>query len=67
MISMLFDEVREFSRWLGVEPFLVGSVIDLSILLGIVKSICVWMPEWKVKKSKDKNGNNIKTYYHRNK
>lgn len=66
MLAML-EKIREFSYWLGVEPFWVGVLIDSLIALGIVKSIYPWTPKWKAKTTKDKDGNEITTYYHRDK
>ena len=66
MFAML-ERIREFSCLLGVEPSWMGVLINSLIALGIVKSIFPWIPEWKAKTTKDKDGKEITTYYHRDK
>ena len=59
----MLERIREFSNLLGVDPFWVWLLIILSILLFIVKCMYPYKPEWKSKKTKDKNGNEVTTYY----
>lgn len=55
--------IIEFSYLLGVDPFWVVLILALMLLLGIVKCLYPWQPKWKSKKTTDKNGNEITTYY----
>lgn len=60
----MLERIRGFSYWIGVDPFWVWLLIVLLIVLGVVKCIYPWRPEWKSKTTKDKDGNTITTYYH---
>ena len=60
----MLERIREFSYWLGIEPFWIYVVIALILLLFIVKCIHPWMPKWKSRTTKDKNGNIVTKYYH---
>lgn len=55
--------IIEFSYLIGVEPFWVILLIALMLLLGIVKCLYPWQPKWKSKTTKDKNGNEVTTFY----
>ena len=59
----MLESIREFSNLLGVDPFWVWLLIILFILLFIVKCMYPYKPEWKSRKTKDKNGNEVTTYY----
>lgn len=56
--------ILEFSYLLGADPFLVILVLVLLFLLLVVKCLFPWQPKWRAKKTKDKDGNEIITYYH---
>lgn len=55
--------LMEFSYLLGVDSFWVFLILGLLLLLGIVKAMYPWQPKWKSKITKDKDGNEITTYY----
>lgn len=59
----MLERIREISYLLGVDPLWVWLIIGLLILLGIVKCMYPWKPRWKSKKTKDKDGNEVTTYY----
>lgn len=55
--------IIEFSYLLGVDPFWMFLLIGLILLLEIVKCLYPWQPKWKSKTTKDKDGNEVTTYY----
>ncbi len=63
----MFETIREFTQWLGVSPWVMGTFINSLIALGVVKVIFPWTPEYKAKTTKDKDGNIITTFYKREK
>lgn len=63
VITML-ERIRIISNLLDVDPFWIWLLIGLLILLAIVKCLYPWKPEWKSKTTKDKDGNEVTTYYH---
>ncbi|MBP3463367.1 MAG: hypothetical protein ACI4VN_06465 [Clostridia bacterium] len=60
----MLEEIREIAHLLDVDPFWIWLLIGLLVLLVIVKCMYPWKPKWKSKKTKDKDGNEITTYYH---
>ena len=60
----MLKRIMEISYLLEVEPFWIYLVIGLVVLVIIAKCMYPWRPEWKSKKTKDKDGNEITTYYH---
>lgn len=60
----MLESIREISTLLGVEPLWIWIILALLVLLGVVKCMYPWKPEWKSKKTKDKDGNEVTTYYH---
>ena len=60
----MLEKIREISQLLDVDPFWIWLVIGLLILLFVVKCIYPWKPVWKSKKTKDKDGNEVTTYYY---
>lgn len=55
--------IIEFSYLIGVDPFWMFLLIGLLLLLGIIKCLYPWQPKWKTKTTKDKDGNEVTTYY----
>lgn len=55
--------IREISYLLETDLFWIFLVIALLMLLGIIKCLYPWQPKWKSKKTIDKDGNEIITYY----
>ena len=55
----MLERIREISYLLGVDPFWIWLLIGLIFLLMVVKCMYPWKPEWKSKKTKDKDGNDI--------
>lgn len=55
--------IIEFAYLLGVDSFWVFLILILLLLLGIVKCLYPWQPKWKSKKTRDKFGNDVITYY----
>lgn len=60
----MLEKIRNISNLLVVNPFWIYLVIGLILLLFIVKCMYPWKPVWKSKKTKDKDGNEVITYYH---
>ena len=60
----MLEMIREISTLLEVDQFWICLVIALLILLGVVKCLYPWKPEWKSKTTRDKDGNEVTTYYH---
>lgn len=60
----MLESIQEISTLLGVDSFWIWTLIVLLFLLGVVKCLFPWKPEWKSKKTKDKDGNEVTTYYH---
>lgn len=60
----MLERIRVIANLLDVDPFWIWLLIGLLILLAIVKCMYPWTPKWKSKKTKDKDGNEITTYYH---
>ncbi len=60
----MLESIEGISNLLDVDPFWIWLLIGLVILLIIVKCLFPWRPVWKSKKTKDKDGNEVTTYYH---
>lgn len=60
----MLESIEGISNLLDVDPFWIWLLIGLVILLIIVKCLFPWRPVLKSKKTKDKDGNEITTYYH---
>lgn len=60
----MLEMIREISTLLEVDSFWIWLILALLLLLGVVKCMYPWKPEWKSKKTKDKDGNEVTTYYH---
>lgn len=48
----------------NLEAFWGSLDVALLLLLGVVKCLYPWKPEWKSERTKDKDGNEITKYYH---
>ena len=60
----MLERIREISHLLGVDPFWIWLTIGLVLLLLAVKCRYPWKPEWKSKKTKDKDDKEVTIYYH---
>jgi len=60
----MLERIREISHLLGVNPLWIWLTIGLTLLLLVVKCMYPWKPEWKSKKTKDKDGKEVTIYYH---
>lgn len=60
----MLESIRDISALLDVDPFWIWLLLGLIILQVVVKCLFPWEPRWKSKKTKDKDGNEITTYYH---
>lgn len=60
----MLESIEYFSYLLGVEPFWIILLIVLLILLGVIKSLYPWMPKWKAKERREKDGSKVTKYYH---
>ncbi len=59
----MFESLRNFFEFLGVHPFWPSLVAGLSILYGLIP----YEPVAKVKKTKDKDGQDLYIIYKRHK
>lgn len=60
----MLEIIQDISCLLGVEPFWIWILIGSMLLLFVVRGMYPWKPEWKSKKTKDKDGNEVTTHYH---
>ena len=47
----MFETIREFTEWLGVSPWVMETIINSLVALGVIKIIYPWTPEYKAKTS----------------
>ncbi len=59
----MLERIRDISIFLEVDPFWMGVILVVLLLLVIVKCIYPWKPVTKSKKTKDKDGNEVVIYY----
>lgn len=60
----MLKSIEYFSYLLGVDPLWTILIIVLLLILGLIKSLYPWMPKWKSKETKEKDGSKITKYYH---
>lgn len=60
----MLERIREFSYWIGVDPFWSYVLLILIMLLIVVKCIYPWRARVKSVTTKDKDGNTVTKYYH---
>ena len=59
----MLEGIIKFAYLLEVDPFWIFLILGLLLLLGVTKCLFPWEPEWKAKKTKDEDGNEITIYY----
>ena len=60
----MLERIREISYLLDINPLWIWLMIGLLLVLLIVKMMNPWRPEWKSKRTKDKDGKEVIVYYH---
>ncbi len=60
----MLESIWKISDLLDIDPFWILIILGLLFLLFVVKCMFPWKPEFKSKKTKDKDGNDVTIHYH---